>query len=336
MSDDESDGPPAGMAIQFLGDLADSQHNDDGEEGGIKFLGDADTLHQGNLGIQFLGDADTLHQGNLGLMLNVEPVTETTKPAGLLGLMGLRLPAEANSPEEQAEIEEQWKTRERAYSNAMSDTGSPKMGINNTPQKANPGENYEKSWKILADGSLKVGQYVIKTAADGDSFNLIDAQVSVEDSEEISNAISSTQLPQHVLDEILSFLGRPTPGSTRSLLARPTGVISSDTLVQLGVLGKGASGRVLKCFHVPSSQIIALKCIDIGDKGKRDQMMKELEQFSSTNTPYIVSFYGAFFEEGTTKLALEFMNRGSLQYVLKKCGPLREEVLASVAKQTLL
>jgi serine/threonine protein kinase len=72
--------------------------------------------------------------------------------------------------------------------------------------------------------------------------------------------------------------------------------ISSDTLVELGPLGKGAGGVVLKALHTPSMTVLALKCVDISDRGKRHQLVKELKELDSTVSDYIVRFYGAYFD----------------------------------------
>jgi hypothetical protein len=113
--------------------------------------------------------------------------------------------------------------------------------------------------------------------------------------------------------------------------------LTSANLVEMGVLGKGASGVVLKVLHKPSLSVLALKVIDVADKNKRGQVLKELKELDSTeSSPHIVDFYGAFYDSGQVKLALEYMNRGSLQFVLNQYGPLKESILQSIAKQSLL
>lgn len=49
-----------------------------------------------------------------------------------------------------------------------------------------------------------------------------------------------------------------------------------------------------------------------------------------------MAFYGAFYEDGTVKLGLEYMNRGSLQSVVHEFGGLNEIVLSNVIRQVLL
>ncbi len=112
--------------------------------------------------------------------------------------------------------------------------------------------------------------------------------------------------------------------------------LNNSTLIQLGILGRGASGVVAKVIHKSSLIILALKVIDVGDKSKRSQVLRELKQLDSTRySPYIVEFYGAYYSDGQVKLALEYMNRGSLQSILHTFGPLKERLLQSVTRQVL-
>ena len=85
--------------------------------------------------------------------------------------------------------------------------------------------------------------------------------------------------------------------------------------VELGVLGRGAGGMVLRAMHAPTTTVLALKCqrsrlhdttllalmsfcagVDISDRGKRHQLVSELKEFASTDSDFIVKFYGAYFD----------------------------------------
>lgn len=130
----------------------------------------------------------------------------------------------------------------------------------------------------------------------------------------------------------------PSDGNMRDDSESPRSQISitSDDLYDMGTLGKGASGMVKKMLHIPTMQMIALKSIDVFEKATRHQLIQELSAFAGSENPHVVSFLGAYFENGNTKLALEFLNRGSLEDVLNTSGPFPEDVLASIAKQSLL
>jgi tRNA A-37 threonylcarbamoyl transferase component Bud32 len=112
--------------------------------------------------------------------------------------------------------------------------------------------------------------------------------------------------------------------------------LSQADLVQTGNLGSGASGKVIRCLHRPTGLVIALKSIDITDKARRDQLVQELQELEETNCGYLVGFYNSFFADGLMHLALEYMDRGSLQSIVEDVGPLAEPVLAEVSRRMLL
>lgn len=49
----------------------------------------------------------------------------------------------------------------------------------------------------------------------------------------------------------------------------------------------------------------------------------------------MITFYGAFYREGSITIALEYMDGGSLANVLAQVGPVPERVLANMAFQIL-
>lgn len=89
-----------------------------------------------------------------------------------------------------------------------------------------------------------------------------------------------------------------------------------------------------------------MKQINVFDKGKRHQMINDLRSLcSSGECPFLVKFYGAMFDEGTVKVALELMDMGSLKDIIKlgKLNPewkqgrilLPEPVISKMIQQTL-
>lgn len=103
---------------------------------------------------------------------------------------------------------------------------------------------------------------------------------------------------------------------------------------ELGAVGKGACGIVRRALHVPSLRVYALKEINIYDKEKRRQFVRELQSLGCIASPYIVGFAGAWYAEGSITLILEYANRLSLLEVLRKHGPMDEVMLARVALHT--
>jgi hypothetical protein len=83
-------------------------------------------------------------------------------------------------------------------------------------------------------------------------------------------------------------------------------------------IGHGASGTVYKAIYTPSKIPVAIKSINIYDKSKRKQFKNDLKVLCSSVNKNLVQFYGAFFEEGSVKLVLEYMDLGSLDKIITK------------------
>ena len=123
------------------------------------------------------------------------------------------------------------------------------------------------------------------------------------------------------------------------------------------MIGRGSSGIVLHAYHQPSHTPLALKVMNTFEKDKRDQLFREictlydaqcarfLISFSLLSISFIfifilllhslISFYGAFYREGTISIALEYMDGGSLANLVDQLGPIPEEVMANMAFQVL-
>jgi serine/threonine protein kinase len=81
--------------------------------------------------------------------------------------------------------------------------------------------------------------------------------------------------------------------------------------------------------------------INIYDKNKRKQLKTDLLTLQDIDCPYIVRFYGAFFSEGMVKLAIEYMDLGSLDKIIDRiknkpspCTP--EIILSKITKEVFI
>ena len=101
------------------------------------------------------------------------------------------------------------------------------------------------------------------------------------------------------------------------------------------VIGRGASSYVQRASHVPSDTPLALKVINMYDKSKREQLIKEIRALYRTECPTVITFHGAFFREGCITIALEYMDGGSLRNVVKQVGAIPESTIANIAFQIL-
>jgi mitogen-activated protein kinase kinase 3 len=106
--------------------------------------------------------------------------------------------------------------------------------------------------------------------------------------------------------------------------------------IEMGeMIGRGCSSIVLHGLHAPTNTPLALKIINLFDKSKREQLIREIITLYDAQCRNLITFYGAFYREGAITIALEYMDGGSLANVLDQVGPIPEYVLASIAYQIL-
>ena len=67
----------------------------------------------------------------------------------------------------------------------------------------------------------------------------------------------------------------------------------------------------------------------------RKQILRELQIMHDCNSPYIISFYGAFISDPNICICMEFMDKGSLDGIYKKIGPIDIDVVGKVALAVL-
>jgi Protein kinase domain len=117
-----------------------------------------------------------------------------------------------------------------------------------------------------------------------------------------------------------------TPGSLGKRM-------SAADVIEFGVAGAGQNGVVKKALFLSDLDIVAVKAISVYDNARRHQMTEELKVFLNYNHPNLINLVGAYYNDGTLCMALEYMNRGSLHRLVEKQGPLSGDIIRSVAKQ---
>uniref|UniRef100_A0AAX7SG78 mitogen-activated protein kinase kinase n=1 Tax=Astatotilapia calliptera TaxID=8154 RepID=A0AAX7SG78_ASTCA len=93
-------------------------------------------------------------------------------------------------------------------------------------------------------------------------------------------------------------------------------------------LGHGNGGTVYKAYHVHGKRVLAVKVIPLDITVElQKQIMSELEILYKCDSPYIITFFSAFFVENRISICTEFMDGGSLD-VYKR---IPEHVLGRIA-----
>eukprot|EP01097_Dermamoeba_algensis_P005442 TRINITY_DN3460_c0_g2_i2.p1 TRINITY_DN3460_c0_g2~~TRINITY_DN3460_c0_g2_i2.p1 ORF type:complete len:320 (-),score=50.87 TRINITY_DN3460_c0_g2_i2:298-1257(-) len=131
-----------------------------------------------------------------------------------------------------------------------------------------------------------------------------------------------------------------SPSISRSLEKNTPSEVEISDITQLkdlgDVLGSGSSGAVTKVQHRETKKIYALKVIPlVVTEDTRKKILQELRTLHESSHESIVRFYGAFYNEGAIRIALEFMDCGTLADLVKVIGPIPENVIAKITLQLL-
>jgi len=117
--------------------------------------------------------------------------------------------------------------------------------------------------------------------------------------------------------------------------------------VEVGeLIGKGSAGLVFKGLYKRLGVPVAIKSINIYEKEKRRQLLNDLKSLTALSKmredgiisipcDFLVNFHGGYLDDGTVKLVLELMDKGSLRDLIKKRLILSEGIVALVAVQVL-
>ncbi|KAI4809437.1 dual specificity mitogen-activated protein kinase kinase 2b [Gymnodraco acuticeps] len=115
-------------------------------------------------------------------------------------------------------------------------------------------------------------------------------------------------------------------------LKAKVGELRDDDFQRVCELGAGNGGVVNKECHKSSGIIMARKLIHLEIKPAiRNQIIRELQVLHECNSPYIVGFYGSFYNDGEISICMEHMDGGSLDQVLKEAKRIPEEILGKVS-----
>ncbi|KAF9465245.1 kinase-like domain-containing protein [Collybia nuda] len=112
--------------------------------------------------------------------------------------------------------------------------------------------------------------------------------------------------------------------------------LRNEDLKDMQELGQGNGGSVKKVEHIPTGTIMAKKIVLIDAKPSvRKQILRELQIMHDCHSKYIISFHGAFLADPNICICMEFMDKGSLDGIYKKIGPIDIDVVGQVALAVL-
>ncbi|KAG6885642.1 hypothetical protein C0993_011776 [Termitomyces sp. T159_Od127] len=112
--------------------------------------------------------------------------------------------------------------------------------------------------------------------------------------------------------------------------------LRNEDLKDLQELGQGNGGSVKKVEHVPTGTTMAKKIVFIDAKPSvRKQILRELQILHDCKSKNIISFFGAFLSDPNICICMEYMDKGSLDGIYKKIGPIDIDVVGQVALAVL-
>ncbi|KAL0589172.1 Dual specificity mitogen-activated protein kinase kinase 2 [Plecturocebus cupreus] len=114
------------------------------------------------------------------------------------------------------------------------------------------------------------------------------------------------------------------------------GELKDDYFKRISELGMGNGRVVTKVQHRPSGLITARKLSHLEIKPAIwNQIICELQVLIECNSPYIMGFYGAFYNDGEISICMEHTDGGSLDQVLKEAKRIPEEILGKLSTVVL-
>ncbi|KAF7298683.1 Ste7-like protein [Mycena indigotica] len=112
--------------------------------------------------------------------------------------------------------------------------------------------------------------------------------------------------------------------------------LRNEDLREIRELGQGNGGSVKLVEHTPTGKIMAKKIVLIDAKpAVRKQILRELQIMHDCHSNYIISFWGAFLSDPNICICMEAMDKGSLDGIYKKTGPINIDVVGKVALAVL-
>jgi serine/threonine protein kinase len=87
--------------------------------------------------------------------------------------------------------------------------------------------------------------------------------------------------------------------------------------------------------HKRTGELYAIKMFNVYDKAQASQLYNEILLLTSFQCDALIALKGVFHDEGSIGVIIEYMDKGSLEFIMDPAVQLNEHVLASIVFQIL-
>ncbi|KAF9435327.1 Protein kinase C signaling pathway involved MAPKK protein [Entomortierella beljakovae] len=131
-----------------------------------------------------------------------------------------------------------------------------------------------------------------------------------------------------------------TPGGTRGPDPLNNHVLRPEDIVTIKKLGEGTAGTVSKVKHKPTGFVMARKHVRCDPNPDFQRLLqRELKTLDQCHSPWIVTFYGAYMDDGELAICMEYCEGGSMEAVYKRVSEkgmrIPESILGKIGEAVL-
>ncbi|KAI9159548.1 Protein kinase [Blastocladiella emersonii ATCC 22665] len=131
---------------------------------------------------------------------------------------------------------------------------------------------------------------------------------------------------------------KPTRLTTAQVLERLRAVVSGEdpsVYIKQKKIGQGASGSVYLARHALTSQVVAIKQMDLASQPRPESIINEIIVMKESQHPNIVNYLDSFLVSKELWVVMELMEGGPLNEIIDNNSSMTEPQIASITHEAL-